>query len=363
MKNLQYKEALLNQAWVFGAGEFAKGVRLELEQSGINVLGFFTSTAKLDDSERHSIEDVLSKPAPVYLGIFNHKDEVEPILQYLAGYGIYDVITPGEFFKANANSDFSVYYLTSRRDQLPSPNQIADTRKIFKDSTSLNVFDGFLNYQKDGTRSSLVRSARAEIQYLGKTLDSPYRELWLSGDLRWVDVGAFDGDTIQALHDNFESNTENKFICMEPDQENYIKLLERIQALRIQARALNVAAGETKGTLRFMQDGSLSSKVIMDDIQSKNIVEISVESIDDICSEFRPTHLKMDIEGAEMSALKGAIKTLKESRPRIAVSLYHKPLDIVEIPLFLSNLLPSYSWFIRCYGAHGYDTILYGIPE
>ena len=79
--------------------------------------------------------------------------------------------------------------------------------------------------------------------------------------------------------------------------------------------------------------------------------------------DLSPTHIKMDIEGAEMGALTGGAYTLIKHRPKLAISLYHRHRDIVEIPLYLMKLLPNYNWFIRCYGAHGYDTILYGIPK
>jgi hypothetical protein len=85
-------------------------------------------------------------------------------------------------------------------------------------------------------------------------------------------------------------------------------------------------------------------------------------TIDQICEDFKPSHIKMDIEGAEMSALIGAKESLLSYRPKLAISLYHLPYDVTRIPIYLMTLLHDYAWFIRCYGAHGYDTILYGIP-
>jgi hypothetical protein len=62
-------------------------------------------------------------------------------------------------------------------------------------------------------------------------------------------------------------------------------------------------------------------------------------------------------------AMQGGIKSIQKIRPKIAVSLYHKSMDVIELSQILLNNLNDYSWFIRCYGANGYDTILYGVPN
>ena len=90
---------------------------------------------------------------------------------------------------------------------------------------------------------------------------------------------------------------------------------------------------------------------------------ISVLTLDDLCVNFKPTHIKMDIEGAEASAIRGGLSVLSMVRPRLAISIYHTPTDILEIPKLLMTILENYSWFIRTYGAHGSDTIIYGLPN
>lgn len=67
----------------------------------------------------------------------------------------------------------------------------------------------------------------------------------------------------------------------------------------------------------------------------------------------------MDIEGAELEALKGAAETIKKNRPRLAICLYHKDEDIVDIPQYVKELVPEYKLYIRHYNVGLIDIVLY----
>lgn len=67
----------------------------------------------------------------------------------------------------------------------------------------------------------------------------------------------------------------------------------------------------------------------------------------------------MDIEGAEVSALKGSIKTIKKYKPTLSICVHHRKNDITEIPLFISSLGIDYKYYLR----GGYHTVFIAIPN
>lgn len=72
--------------------------------------------------------------------------------------------------------------------------------------------------------------------------------------------------------------------------------------------------------------------------------------------------IKMDIEGAEKEALEGAERTVIKYRPKLAISVYHKPEDIVEVPEIILSYGLDYQFYLRHYSLAAFDTVLYAVP-
>lgn len=71
--------------------------------------------------------------------------------------------------------------------------------------------------------------------------------------------------------------------------------------------------------------------------------------------------IKMDIEGAEVSALEGAKKTIQKYKPKLAISVYHKSDDLITIPTLIKQYNPSYRFFFDYYTNTGAEAVLYAI--
>jgi FkbM family methyltransferase len=69
--------------------------------------------------------------------------------------------------------------------------------------------------------------------------------------------------------------------------------------------------------------------------------------------------IKLDVEGAEMDCLRGARESIRRFKPKLAISLYHKPNDLFEIVLHIKSQFPFYSCYIEHYTIHAEETVLY----
>jgi len=101
-------------------------------------------------------------------------------------------------------------------------------------------------------------------------------------------------------------------IAVEPDKENYKKLMDNICINNIQDRvkAINAAVGGARGTVKFTPGLGSISHVLKDDKADVRYCEVPLVTLDDIALELEPDVLKLDTEGYEHQVLAGGGKVL-----------------------------------------------------
>ncbi len=93
-----------------------------------------------------------------------------------------------------------------------------------------------------------------------------------------------------------------------------------------------------------------------------SINSFSTTSLDDYVANkklSRVNVIKMDIEGAEMAALEGASQVIKEFKPRLAISTYHKPEDLWEIPHKLKEQNSDYRLLFGHHTPISWESVYY----
>jgi FkbM family methyltransferase len=69
--------------------------------------------------------------------------------------------------------------------------------------------------------------------------------------------------------------------------------------------------------------------------------------------------IKLDVEGSEMATLRGATASIHRFRPKLAISIYHKPDDFYEIIEYVAGLGLGYRLFLDHHTIWDEETVLY----
>ena len=213
------------------------------------------------------------------------------------------------------------------------------------DDKSRSVFENLIRFRTTSDWPCIKKSMgrdNLKTQYLVPELQFTDHEII-------VDCGAYTGDTAKLF---FEKIPGCRVIALEPD-ENIFELLQQCKLEGI--TAIKAGAWSEDTTLRFSDTGGGSST-----IDPSGNTEIKVAALDHISECRSATYIKMDIEGAELEALKGAANIIKEMKPKLAICIYHKPQDLFEIPLYIKKLNPDYKLFIH-HHAYVSETVLYAV--
>lgn len=75
-----------------------------------------------------------------------------------------------------------------------------------------------------------------------------------------------------------------------------------------------------------------------------------------------PLYFKLDIEGAEVRAIRSCLDFIAARPVFLAVSVYHSPDDLLDVVSMIHGLDVGYDLFLRCHGRSGEDLMLYAIP-
>lgn len=174
----------------------------------------------------------------------------------------------------------------------------------------------------------------------------------------FVDLGAYIGDTIMEFT-NACKNQYKRIYGFEPDPRLFAVCEKNCSDNRI--LLFQCGAGKEKAALSFLSEDGMGWSHFVKEGEGGLLESIEVVRLDDLIRD-EVTYIKMDIEGMEMDALQGAERLIREYKPKLAVCVYHKPEDIVEIPEYLDSLNLGYQLYLRHAWRHcGTDTVLFAV--
>lgn len=219
---------------------------------------------------------------------------------------------------------------------------------VLADDDSISTYESIISFRLSGNLKYMSNfSDREKEQYFEKFLN-------LSKDNEvFVDVGGFDGFTSHEFIKKCPGFRAVYFF--EPDAENFFAAKNRLDKYN-NVHLMQMGLSNQKETLKFSSGGSISA------ITEDGDIEIQVDALDELVDD-AVTFIKMDIEGAEHMAIKGARNTILNNHPRLAICVYHKDEDFWKIPEQIFSIRDDYDIYLRHYTEGVAETVMFFIPK
>ncbi len=355
------KDYLIDQmssgVWIYGAGNYGMRIASLLEDKSLPLLGFIDRHADRVKEIRgvpvidpSAFTPSMAEGRCFLLGIMNpgvDADDILPFAEMLPFRSLLWCADLPEALGPEANN----FWLSSRTFLFDNLGPIKKVISSLSDQKSVDVFIALLLNRVTGRRSD----------HPGHDLRTQYLPPDLPGfdhPIVFVDGGAYSGDTGTMLQ---ELGVKLKgWIAFEPDPINFDKLARTIRKSGIPATLFPCGLAEHLCQARFDAALGVGSRVSLDNQHGTSLIQCV--ALDDVLQNVAPDFIKLDVEGAEIAALRGMTRTAAKYRPRLAISGYHRPQDLWEIPLKLLELLPNARLHVRQHGSNGFETVFYAIP-
>lgn len=258
------------------------------------------------------------------------------------------------------NADFTTFWFQEKMDYSFVNKHKEVLEKLYEglgDEKSQECMEAYLN-QKISGKFEYLEQVKTEQQYYEKDLIN------LKNVSCMVDCGAYDGDTFYAFCKKYEEETgktyTGKAFLLEADEITYQRLLENCNE-KDNAIPMRVGVWNKKTNLKLKRAENNMPKE--NKISEEGDISIAVDKIDNLISaENEVGFIKMDIEGSELNALKGAERIIRKYKPILAICVYHKKEDLLTIPQYIKSLYSGYRLFLRVYDVYCRELVLYALP-
>ena len=344
--------------YLYGMGDGAEKIHRAMEQFGIPLAGVFASDeyvrghsflgfqvrklSQVEETEKDGFVILLA------FGAFL-PDLTEKIKGIAEKHRLYAPDTP-----VAGENLFTLAFLNQNRESF---------RRVYSllaDEKSRQVLKNVVAFKLTG-----------EIHYLFDCETSP-REVYdslipLKGrkDVL-VDLGGYDGDTVRSWITESEGQYD-RILTLEPDAKNFKKMQKKLQGWDLsRVTCVNAAAHSQRGKLVFALRGGRNSALLgTGGLSVRKTFEVDAMSVDDLLQGQNAGLIKMDVEGNEAEAMKGAKKTIERTHPPLMISAYHRSEDLFALPLLTQQLAGGgYRFYLRHHPyIPAWETNYYALPE
>lgn len=224
-------------------------------------------------------------------------------------------------------------------------NEIETAYALLADEQSRRVYKNILLFYHTGRIELLNEITTDKSEAFNEILK-------LNGEESYVDLGAYNGDTIdEFLH--YTGGKHGRIIAFEPNKKNFDKLSEHCRGMA------NVSLWQL-GSYSRNTELVFNNKAGRNSAISDKGVPTKVATVDTILCGMAAGYIKADVEGADLETLIGMKKTMQQFKPKLNFSAYHRFEDIFRLALYINNVNPEYKIYLRHHPyIPAWDTNLY----
>ncbi len=328
--------------YIFGRNEFAESLIDNFEING--VVDNFTKDKEFKGIPIIKLSEIPANSLVVVVVVVGKPIIAEKIVSQYQ----FDFLDYYLFLKYARTSLKEMHFISGSKEDIS--NNFDEYSKVYgalADEISKNQLYNILNFRY----SFNLRFMRGfdfivEKQYFEDFIHFEKNEVF-------VDAGAFDGTTTLDFIAN--ANEWSEIHIFEP-QANQMDIIK--QKLKEYSKIYYYNAGlySEKATLSFNISDSASG------ICENGEALVDVLDLDSIVN-LEPTYIKMDIEGAELSAIDGSKNIILKHHPKLAICVYHKADDIHVIYNKIMSIRTDYEVYLRHYTQGIYETVMYFVPK
>jgi len=336
----------LKQVILFGAGLAGENALTTLNKNGIQVLFFCDNDTNKHGKNINGIKiyppsELQKHQHETVLISSNYFDEISSQLKKMS-------INKCYYFGFCFDFDRWHGHFNSVRLKESAP-RIKLAHDLFADEASRNLFTSLVQFRNTLGACGCKQSTFEE--YFHPAVKPK------QGDTI-IDGGAWTGDTAEAIGRTLDGKCN--IYSFEPEEHSYRNLQEKIVSENLLdcAYPVNLGLWSETTTLRFDTSRKHSSQ---HKVSESGACQIRVTSIDEFALDrnIEIDLIKMDIEGSEIEALRGARETIQTFGPRLQICSYHNFDDLWEIPILIKELFPDYRLYLGHHSQNLFDTIVY----
>ncbi len=162
----------------------------------------------------------------------------------------------------------------------------------------------------------------------------------------FIDAGAFWGDSSLI----FLKYLPNKIISFEPNSHNYQLLCNTIINNNLQDICISENVGlfykNAYKKMNYISNKQNHGASLIFKPYKAKVEDVKLIALDNYSNTKNIGFIKVDAEGMGLQVLYGAKNIIKQYKPVISCAIYHHPIELFHIKLYLEKLNPSYTFKI-----------------